>query len=210
MASNMMLWAPMPGFWGSVGYIWFVPATVAYPILVPFLIGFGLASLVPLGALRRFRKKWAEISSEMNKSFWANTDPAVRECFFSQTVSADDDWMKKFFGNSPVGGGKARGEQDDELEEDKGQYMPLGNLDTAEYCETTKNTTTMTEKSDISSFNSSAGASAGGNGDGMMERVSAGYGIAGLGSSREDLGRCRLACFWHGGLWVACLWSGGE
>ncbi len=179
VASNVMLWAPMPGFWGSIGYIWFVPATVAYPLLVPFLIGFGLASLVPLEALRRFRKKWAEISSEMNQAFWANTDPMVRECFFSLTVSADDDWMKKFFGDTPVGGGKTCGGDEDKLEEDRGQYMPVGNMDTdTNYCATT----TTTDSN--SSFGNNAN-NANMDQDEMMKRVSAEYGIAGLNSSDE-------------------------
>ena len=92
-----------------------MPATIAFPILVPILIGFGLASLVPLEVLRRFRKKWAQISNEMNLSFWAKTDDDVREHYFSSTCSADQNWMKKFFMD------------DAEKEELKqGRYMPLG------------------------------------------------------------------------------------
>lgn len=117
VASNVFVWTSMPGFWGSVGYIWFVPATVAYPLLVPILIGFGLASLVPLEALRRFRKKWAQITSEMNKAFWANTDEDIRDCYFASTISADDDWTQQFFGEKS---------HEDKNEKEKGKYMPLG------------------------------------------------------------------------------------
>jgi len=115
IASNVMLWAPMPGVWGSIGYIWYVPATIAFPILVPVLIGFGLASLVPLELLRRFRKKWALISKEMNGRFWAYADDDVREAYFSSSASADENWMNQFF-------------MDDAKKEEKkrGNYMPLG------------------------------------------------------------------------------------
>ena len=63
--------------------------------------------------LFRNRKKWAELSSELNRAFWANTDDDIRKFYFASTASADDDWTGKFFGTS-------------EEEENKGQYMPLG------------------------------------------------------------------------------------
>lgn len=74
--------------------------------------------MVPLEALRRFRKKWAQITSEMNKAFWANTDEDIRDCYFASTISADDDWTQKFFGEKSHDDGKD--------EEEKGKYMPLG------------------------------------------------------------------------------------
>eukprot|EP00558_Chaetoceros_sp_UNC1202_P010167 CAMPEP_0197245158 /NCGR_PEP_ID=MMETSP1429-20130617/10030_1 /TAXON_ID=49237 /ORGANISM="Chaetoceros sp., Strain UNC1202" /LENGTH=229 /DNA_ID=CAMNT_0042705603 /DNA_START=297 /DNA_END=986 /DNA_ORIENTATION=- len=116
-ASHVFLWAPMPGMWGSLGYIWYVPATVAFPILVPVLIGFGLVSLVPLEVLRRFRKKWAQISKVLNDDFWAKADDDVKELYFASSLSTDDDWTKKFFMH------------DGNAEEEKGKYMPL-NSDT--------------------------------------------------------------------------------
>lgn len=73
--------------------------------------------MVPLEALRRFRKKWAQITSEMNKAFWANTDEDIRDCYFASTISADDDWTQKFFGEKS---------HEDKNEEEKGKYMPLG------------------------------------------------------------------------------------
>jgi len=174
VASNVMLWAPMPGFWGSVGYIWFVPATVAYPLLVPLLIGFGLASLVPLEALRRFRKKWAEISIEMNTAFWVNTDVEVRECYYASTMSSDDDWMKKFFGDSPVGGAiKKRDGEEDKAEEERGQYMPLGGQDNFE---------TSTKVNGIPSFEASANMDE----DEMMKQVNAEYGITDSKLSQQE------------------------
>ncbi len=116
VASNITLWAPMPGFWGSVGYWWYVPATVAYPILVPILIGFGMVSLVPLEILRRYRKKWAELSCELNETFWAKTDDEVKEYYFASSMSTNDEWMKKFFIH----------DADKEQEENtKGNYQPL-------------------------------------------------------------------------------------
>ena len=102
------------GFWGSIGYIWYVPATIAFPILVPILIGFGLASLVPLEVLRRFRKKWAQITREMNTAFWSKADGEVRHNYASND-STKESWVKDFF-------------MDDATKKDKqkGSYMPLG------------------------------------------------------------------------------------
>jgi len=118
VATNVSFWAPMPGFWGSVGYWWYVPATVAYPILVPILIGFGLVSLLPLEVLRRYRKKWAEISAEMNVDFWANTDEEVREYYYETSACTDDEWMKKFFINDAD-------DQKNQDNDERGKYMPL-------------------------------------------------------------------------------------
>lgn len=163
------------GFWGSVGYIWFVPATVAYPLLVPVLIGFGLASLVPLEALRRFRKKWAQISTEMNKAFWANADADIRECYFSSTVSADDDWTNNFFGGL---GDKMKTKREDKQggggdasEEDKGKYMPLGGGAAA-----------STGEDADGSFDSSDDADE----DEIMNRISAEYGLAAAGKNSQQ------------------------
>lgn len=166
------------GFWGSVGYIWFVPATVAYPLLVPVLIGFGLASLVPLEALRRFRKKWAQISTEMNKAFWANADVDIRECYFSSTVSADDDWTNKFFGGlgdkmnmkTKTKREDKQGGGGDASEEDKGKYMPLGGWGAAN-----------TDENVGDSFDSSDYVDE----DEIMNRISAEYGLAAAGKSSQ-------------------------
>eukprot|EP00521_Asterionellopsis_glacialis_P016168 CAMPEP_0195293826 /NCGR_PEP_ID=MMETSP0707-20130614/13454_1 /TAXON_ID=33640 /ORGANISM="Asterionellopsis glacialis, Strain CCMP134" /LENGTH=533 /DNA_ID=CAMNT_0040354631 /DNA_START=20 /DNA_END=1621 /DNA_ORIENTATION=- len=114
VASNMCFWAPMPGFWGSVGYWWYVPATVAYPILVPVLIGFGMVSLVPLEVLRRYRKKWQQLSVKLNTDFWTTTDEEVKELYFASSMCTDDDWMNRFFMEDK--------EKEDEA---KGKYMPL-------------------------------------------------------------------------------------
>lgn len=116
IASNFCFWAPMPGFWGSMGYIWYVPATVAYPILVPILLGFGLASLLPLEVLRRYRKKWAETSNYMNTDFWSKTEDYVKEVYFAASVSTDENWMRNFFMDG----------EEQKKEEERGQYMPIG------------------------------------------------------------------------------------
>ena len=47
MLTNLMVLVPMPRLWGMVGWWWYVPATVAYPFLVPMLVTMGMASLVP-------------------------------------------------------------------------------------------------------------------------------------------------------------------
>lgn len=155
-----MILCTLAGLWGSAGYIWLVPVTVAYPLLVPVLIGFGLASLVPLEALRRFRKKWAQISSEMNKAFWANADPDIRECYFSSTASADDDWIKKFFGD--LGNKKGEG---DATEGDKGKYMPLG--------EGANDANDSFHSEDV-------------NEDEMMKHIEAEYGLASAGNGSQQ------------------------
>jgi len=111
VASNVFLWAPVPGMWG---YIWYVPATVAFPLLTPVLIGFGLASLVPLEVLRRYRNKWAEISKKINTDFWLKTHDDVKDNHFESTVSANEIWMQSFFGQNV-----------DKEELEKSQYMPL-------------------------------------------------------------------------------------
>jgi len=97
VASNVFLWAPVPGMWG---YIWYVPATVAFPIITPMLSGFGLCSLLPLEVLRRYRNKWAEISKKINTDFWMKADDDVRGNHFDSTLSADETWMKSFFGQN--------------------------------------------------------------------------------------------------------------
>jgi len=110
VASNVFLWAPVPGMWG---YIWYVPATVAFPIITPVLIGFGLCSLLPLEVLRRYRNKWAEISQKINTDFWMKADDDVRD-YFGSTLSADETWMKSFFGQNF-----------DKEELEKSNYTPL-------------------------------------------------------------------------------------
>jgi hypothetical protein len=47
MLTNLMVLVPMPRLWGMVGWWWYVPATVAYPFLVPMLVTMGMTSLVP-------------------------------------------------------------------------------------------------------------------------------------------------------------------
>lgn len=116
VATNLMLWAPMPGLWGSVGYIWYVPATVAFPLLTPLLIGFGLCSLVPLEVLRRYRKKWARISRDTNRDFWSKTTPDIRDEHYQTSLSSDEDGMSKFFGGAGGGEDESAGEE---------AYMPL-------------------------------------------------------------------------------------
>jgi len=116
VASNVMLWSPMPGLWGAVGWWWYVPATVAYPFLIPLLVTFGLASLLPLEILRRYRSKWKKHTQDLNREFWAVADEETKVEYFGTTATADEDWVKKFFG----------GKDDEQDEAEHGAYMPVG------------------------------------------------------------------------------------
>eukprot|EP00957_Ditylum_brightwellii_P008191 619891-Ditylum_brightwellii.AAC.1 len=75
IVSQLWVLVPAPGIWGAYGWFWYVPATVAYPFLVPILVGFGLASLVPLQVEDDFKTK-----------------------HFGSTASSDDSHMRSFFG----------------------------------------------------------------------------------------------------------------
>mmetsp|Transcript_28704 Transcript_28704/g.34972 ORF Transcript_28704/g.34972 Transcript_28704/m.34972 type:complete len:487 (+) Transcript_28704:161-1621(+) len=110
VASQMMVTYTMPWIPGYV-LVWSVPATVAYPVLVPLFIGYGLTSLVPLEILRRHRKKWKETSDLLNRDFWSNANEEDRMEYFGGSMDARNDDLARFFGC-----------QDDE---DAGKYMPL-------------------------------------------------------------------------------------
>ena len=76
-----------------------MPATVAYPFLVPMLVTMGTASLVPLEILRRNRKRWKGITDGLNHEFWAITSEDVREEFFGMMATAEREAeMRTFFG----------------------------------------------------------------------------------------------------------------
>ena len=107
----------MPGLWGSVGWFWYVPATVAYPFLIPLLVGFGLASLLPLEILRRYRNKWKKHTQDLNREFWTVADNKVE--FFGTTATADEDWVRKFFG----------GKDEEQDKSEHGEYLPVGEGD---------------------------------------------------------------------------------
>eukprot|EP00970_Alexandrium_tamarense_P015453 scaffold5185_cov198-Alexandrium_tamarense.AAC.1 len=114
--SNLTILAPMPGLWGMAGWWWYVPVTVAYPFLVPMLVSFGLAGLVPLEILRRNRKKWKAITDGLNHEFWSNASPEVREEYFGAMATAEKEAeMRSFFGVREGGAGA-----------DDSKYMPLG------------------------------------------------------------------------------------
>lgn len=114
VVSQMTVTYMMP--WGSWMLVWSVPATVAYPFLVPLLVGYGLTSLVPLEVLRRYRKKWKGISDALNRDFWARgAEEEIKVEFFGRTVSSDHHQLGNFFGIH----------QEEEQENNVGKYMPL-------------------------------------------------------------------------------------
>ena len=98
------------------GWWWYVPATVAYPFLVPMLVALGMASLVPLEILRRNRKKWRVITDGLNHEFWSAADDDVKEQYFGAMASAEKEAeMRSFFGV-----------REGEASADDARYMPVG------------------------------------------------------------------------------------
>lgn len=117
--SNLTLLVPMPGVWGVAGWWWYVPATVAYPFLVPVLVALGMASLVPLEILRRNRKKWRNITDGLNHEFWSAASETIKEEYFGVMCAADREAeVRGFFG---VREGEAAGGAADDA-----RYMPVG------------------------------------------------------------------------------------
>eukprot|EP00571_Detonula_confervacea_P013800 CAMPEP_0172300624 /NCGR_PEP_ID=MMETSP1058-20130122/2661_1 /TAXON_ID=83371 /ORGANISM="Detonula confervacea, Strain CCMP 353" /LENGTH=673 /DNA_ID=CAMNT_0013010447 /DNA_START=13 /DNA_END=2034 /DNA_ORIENTATION=+ len=116
--SNLTLLVPMPGVWGLAGWWWYVPATVAYPFLVPMLVALGMCSLVPLEILRRNRKKWRAITDVLNHAFWSGTTEAIKEEFFGVMATAEKEAeLRSFFGVREGDKGSAA---------DDAKYMPVG------------------------------------------------------------------------------------
>eukprot|EP00579_Thalassiosira_antarctica_P016448 CAMPEP_0201930192 /NCGR_PEP_ID=MMETSP0903-20130614/24663_1 /ASSEMBLY_ACC=CAM_ASM_000552 /TAXON_ID=420261 /ORGANISM="Thalassiosira antarctica, Strain CCMP982" /LENGTH=653 /DNA_ID=CAMNT_0048469201 /DNA_START=10 /DNA_END=1971 /DNA_ORIENTATION=+ len=114
--SNLTLLVPMPGMWGMAGWWWYVPATVAYPFLVPMLVALGMCSLVPLEILRRNRKKWRGITDGLNHEFWSGASEATKEEYFGIMATAEKEAeMRSFFGV-----------RDNDKSADDARYMPVG------------------------------------------------------------------------------------
>lgn len=114
--SNLTVLIPMPGVWGMAGWWWYVPATVAYPFLVPMLVTLGMCSLVPLEILRRNRKKWRGITDGLNHEFWTGTSEAIKEEYFGAMATAEKEAeMRSFFGV-----------REGDTAADDSKYMPLG------------------------------------------------------------------------------------
>ncbi|KAL3815382.1 hypothetical protein ACHAXA_010987 [Cyclostephanos tholiformis] len=128
--SNLTVLVPMPGLWGMAGWWWYVPATVAYPFLVPMLVAMGMASLVPLEILRRNRKRWKGITDGLNHEFWTVTTDDVREDFFGMMATAERETeMRSFFG---VREGESNVADD-------ARYMPVGGSPGGLDCDNTDN-----------------------------------------------------------------------
>ena len=114
--SNLTVLAPMPGLWGMAGWWWYVPATVAYPFLVPILVGLGMCSLVPLEILRRNRRKWRVITDGLNHEFWLSTSDEIKEEHFGTMAAAEREAeLRTFFGV-----------KEGDASADDARYMPVG------------------------------------------------------------------------------------
>ncbi|KAL7522819.1 hypothetical protein ACHAWX_007532, partial [Stephanocyclus meneghinianus] len=113
--SNLTVLVPMPGLWGMAGWWWYVPATVAYPFLVPMLVALGMCSLVPLEILRRNRIKWRGITDGLNHEFWSHASDEVKEEYFGVMATAEKEAeMRSFFGV-----------REGEASADDAKYMPV-------------------------------------------------------------------------------------
>ena len=93
-----------------------MPFTVAYPFLVPTLVGLGMCSLVPLEILRRNRKKWRVITDGLNHEFWLNTGDEIKEEYFGTMATAEREAeLRSFFGV-----------KEGDTSVDDAKYMPVG------------------------------------------------------------------------------------
>jgi len=126
IASNLTVFIPAHGWLGAYGFVWAVPATVAFPVLIPLFVTIGLASLVPLGMLWRFRRQWGHTSLVLNREFWTCADDDVQKTYFAQSHDSNEDWIRNFFGIS------TNSNDDDEAQTSTAQqskYMPLADDD---------------------------------------------------------------------------------
>lgn len=125
VASSMTVTYSMQWMQGMV-LVWTVPATVAYPLLVPLLVGYGLTSLVPLEVLRRHRKNWKELTDSMNRAFWALASDDTKQDYFKGSLNANDGVIEKFFGitasNKENNSNGGEGFKDDY---DNSEYLPV-------------------------------------------------------------------------------------
>jgi hypothetical protein len=67
--SNLRVLVLMPRLWGMAGWWWYVPATLAYSLLVSMHVTMGMASLLLLEILQRNCKRWKDITNGMNHKF---------------------------------------------------------------------------------------------------------------------------------------------
>jgi len=123
--SQLWVLVPMPGIWGVAGWFWWVPATVAYPLLIPLLVTYGMVSLVPLEILRRYRKKWKGITQSLNHGFWSTATEDVRD-YFGSSDAANEDLLGRFFGPGSRPGEMDGGcDADGNGDGDGARYMPV-------------------------------------------------------------------------------------
>ena len=86
--TNLMVLVPMPRLWGMAGWWWYVPATVAYPFLMPMLVTMGMASLVPRDTAMQSQEVEGHTDG-LNHEFWTITSEDVREKYFSMMATAE-------------------------------------------------------------------------------------------------------------------------
>mmetsp|Transcript_17441 Transcript_17441/g.25762 ORF Transcript_17441/g.25762 Transcript_17441/m.25762 type:complete len:498 (-) Transcript_17441:1812-3305(-) len=123
IAANTTVYIPLSGILGSYGWVWVMPATAAYPLLMPTFIAIGLTSLVPLALLWRFRKQWGKISLTLSHEFWLRADDSFRENCFGTSNDSNEEFTKNFFGIRVSSNKDGQGS-----DEDCGKYMPLGSV----------------------------------------------------------------------------------
>mmetsp|Transcript_4589 Transcript_4589/g.7123 ORF Transcript_4589/g.7123 Transcript_4589/m.7123 type:complete len:491 (-) Transcript_4589:65-1537(-) len=121
IAANTTVYVPMSGVLGAYGWVWVMPATMAFPLLMPTFVAIGMASLFPLILLWRFRRQWGKITLTLNHEFWLRSDETVRERFFGTSNDSNEEFTKNFFGLD-----KNYEDVPEEEDEHTGKYMPLG------------------------------------------------------------------------------------
>ena len=83
-------------------------------------MGYGLTSLVPLEILRRHRRRWKQLSDQLNRDFWAKATDEFKMEYFSKCATNEEGYLSNFFGTTAE---EKAAEDNDDV--NAGQYMPV-------------------------------------------------------------------------------------
>jgi len=77
-ASNQTVTVPASGMWGYFGYTTKVSLLSAQPMILPALASYGLVTIgAPWLLLKKYRKRWKNVTAELNNEFWSSAEPSV-------------------------------------------------------------------------------------------------------------------------------------